>query len=618
MANPDRAAMIRSFVKALVLPALTLLLVPLGAIAFTRYGEAKLDGQLRAAMTAQIERSAKLSPDEKVEWKAFVAAHPPSAACTDAAPDAQRYRAMVCEPWGEVWQFAMADRVALASAVVGVLALLGVGVLGLVAFRSRAAQYWSFMLGWRALVAVTVLETIAQGALLVWLSYWVTALLFERYVPKLIFVAAIAAAGAAYAIVKAVLTRPPEPEPLEAEALREEDAPGLWARVRELASRVGTAPPATIAAGIDDNFFVTEYPLALAGGAAPGGRLLYVSLPLLRTLAPAEAAAVLGHELAHFKGGDTAASARLQPALARYHAYTGSLEGKGLTGPAAAVMRLYRAIFELALSREQRRRELVADAEAARVTSPADVGRALVKVVSYSSFRARTERELFEQQVAHEGGLSLRGRIDAGLAAHAAAPGFVEHVRGARVPHPFDSHPPLDDRLAAVKAGTRLEDAAAILAERPERTWADEVETAEAIEERLWGAYEGRFQAVHEESLAWRYLPATEAERAHVVKYFPDRAFPTKDGGEVRITHEGVVRADGQRIRFVEIAAAKVDAGTFTEGLVLTRAEGAPGEKTFKVKLKPLGKGADAFKAAFQHYWQRDQVARQHAAGAAA
>ena len=43
------------------------------------------------------------------------------------------------------------------------------GVLTLVAFWSRDAQCW-VMLGWRALVAVTIVETIAQGALLVWLS----------------------------------------------------------------------------------------------------------------------------------------------------------------------------------------------------------------------------------------------------------------------------------------------------------------------------------------------------------------------------------------------------------------------------------------------------------------
>jgi hypothetical protein len=29
------------------------------------------------------------------------------------------------------------------------------------------------------------------------------------------------------------------------------------------------------------------------------------------------------------------------------------------------------------------------------------------------------------------------------------------------------------------------------------------------------------------------------------------------------------------------------------------------------VKLKPLGKGVEQFKAAFSQYWQRDQVARR-------
>lgn len=608
-AHPEGLA--RSFFKALVLPALTFLLVPFLAVGFARYGEAKLDGMILASISADIERDATMSVEEKNRAKAFFAEHPASAACADATPEAQRYREAVCGPWGEVWQFVAAERVALLAAILGIAALLGVGALGLVAFWNRGAQYWSFMLGWRALVAVTVLETIAQGALLVWLSYWVTALLLERYSPKLILVAALAAGAAVVAIVAALLRKLPADAPLEADVLAEADAPGLYARVRELAERLGTTPPSTIAAGVDDNFFVTEHPMTLEGGAASTGRFLYVSLPLLRTLTPAEADAVFGHELAHFKGGDTAASARLHPMLVRYATYAAGLASGGLTKPAAHVMRLYRAIFELALTRDSRRRELLADAEAARLTSPGDLGRALLKIVGYSSFRAKIEQELFEERSAHAGGLALAARVDEGLAAYAASPGFAEHVRTTEVPHPFDSHPPLEERLDAVSAGARIDEAAELLRDRPERTWADDVLTAPRIEARLWAAYESRFRASHEESLAWRYLPETDAEREHVLRFFPEQVFPVKQGGAVRLTYLELVRADGAAMPLSEIEGAKIDSGTFSASLVLTRRAGSDGERTFKVPLKPLGKAAEAFKAAFSQYWQRDQVARR-------
>jgi hypothetical protein len=62
----------------------------------------------------------------------------------------------------------------------------------------------------------------------------------------------------------------------------------------------------------------------------------------------------------------------------------------------------------------------------------------------------------------------------------------------------------------------RLEDAPRIFGARPAKTWADEVLTGAAIELRLWTAYEARFKRNHELSLAYRYLPATDEERALV------------------------------------------------------------------------------------------------------
>ena len=610
MTSTPRDDLRRSFLKVLLLPALTFLFIPLLAVGFTRYGEGKIDGMILHSIEAAIDRDASMSGPERASAKAFFAAHPASAACTDLDPRLDRFREAVCTRWGEVWQFAMAKRLGWFAASLGLAAFLMIGALGLLAFWNQRAQYWSFMLGWRGLVAVTVTETVAQGVLAVWLSYWVTALLFDVYVPKLILLVGIAAALAVLSIVRALLRRAPDPEPIEAHGITESEAPGLWHRVKDLAARRGTEPPTTIAAGIDDNFFVTEQAIRLTDGTPSGGRLLYVSLPLLRALSPGEADAVFGHELAHFRGGDTAASTRLSPMLIRYHAYSSALAAGGLTLPASYVLRLYRAIFELALKREQRRRELLADTEAARLTTPDDLGRSLLKIVGYSSFRAHTEQALFDHRAVHEGGLALRERIEAGLATHTASPGFQEHVRTLRVPHPFDSHPPLEERLANVGASVRVADVAPLLQERPSRTWADDVLTSGTIEEQLWGTYEARFRANHEASLAWRYLPATDDEIDLVRRYFPDVRFPTKDG-VLTLTFSALTRPDGETIPLAEIGAAKINNGTFSTQLVLTRrnAQGKP--STFKLNLKSLGKQAEPFKQAFARYWQRDQAARQ-------
>lgn len=610
MPKGPRSGHAANFAKVLVLPALTFFLVPLLAVGFSAWGSARIDGMILDSVERSIASDRTLDEGGRASARAFFEAHPASTVCDDPDPDLQRFREAVCAPWSETWQFAGAARLARGAALLGLGGFLLIGLLGLVAWRWPRTQHGSFMLGWRLLVAITAVETVVQGVLLVWLSYWGTALLFDRYYPKLILVAAVLAGLAVLAVVRALLRKVPPPDPLEAERVGEADAPGLWRRVRELAARVGTEPPAVIAAGIDDNFFVTEAPMTLGDGSEVRGRALYASLPLLRTLSASEAAAVFGHELAHFAGGDTAASARLYPALERYRVYQATLAEGGLSVPAAHVMRLYRAVFELALKREQRRREFAADAVAARLTSPDDIGRSLLKIAGYSSFRAATENALFSQRGHHEGALAIQARVADGLAAHAASQAFQSHVEALDVPHPFDSHPPLRERLAAAGASVGVADAGELLQAQPADSWAGDVVTGPAIEERLWSAYEGRFKAQHEVSLAWRYLPATDEEREHVLRHFPDLAFPVKKGGEVRLTYRELTTAAGEVALLAEVSQAKIDDGTFSKSLVLTL-KGDGKARTLKVDLKSLGDEEKRFTAAFGHYWERDQVARQ-------
>src|SRR6185295_11200706 len=133
----------------------------------------------------------------------------------------------------------------------------------------------------------------------------------------------------------------------------EADAPALWAHLRRCAAHLNTAPPDNVVAGIDVNFFVTEAPLKVRERTVTG-RSLYVSLPLLRLLDRPEADAVLVHELAHLRGGDTASSARLGPKLVDFDHYCGLMLQGGATIVVFHVMHLYRLIFELALRRDSR------------------------------------------------------------------------------------------------------------------------------------------------------------------------------------------------------------------------------------------------------------------------
>lgn len=100
--------------------------------------------------------------------------------------------------------------------------------------------------------------------------------------------------------VRAVLNR--KPEPARGVEVTQAEHPALWAEVAKLAELAQTAPPVRIVVIPDVNAAVTE---------AAGQRELIIGHPLLATLTIGELRAVLAHELGHFAGGDTAASAKI-------------------------------------------------------------------------------------------------------------------------------------------------------------------------------------------------------------------------------------------------------------------------------------------------------------------
>jgi Zn-dependent protease with chaperone function len=93
--------------------------------------------------------------------------------------------------------------------------------------------------------------------------------------------------------------------------LTEEAEPRLWAMVRELAEAAGTRAPDTIILTADVNASVMERPRL--GGLLPGRRSLHLGLPLLTGLSEAQFRSVLAHEYGHYIGGDT----RLGPIVTR-------------------------------------------------------------------------------------------------------------------------------------------------------------------------------------------------------------------------------------------------------------------------------------------------------------
>jgi Zn-dependent protease with chaperone function len=595
-------------VRVLLLAALALFAIPALTYGFVRHAQAVQDRDHLQYVETQLQ-SSNLPSTERDALLAHFRRHPLSTICDDDAPAAEKLRAAACATWAPVWQFDAARKASLATLALGAAVLVAVAALGALAFASRSAQFWSLAVGWRLLMLGSAAEVVLQGAMCLWLSFWVTAFFFERYYVKLVLVAALFALLGVVIVLAAIFRRPKLDNRVVGEVVGEQEAPRLWQRVRDIAAKMKTAPPDHLVAGIDANFFVTESGLEV-GGRQLAGRCLYVSIPLLKVMDRPQADAVLVHELAHFRGGDTRASAQLGPRLLQFDHYLDAMRAGGLTRLVWPFMQLYRLVLQAAMSRDSREREFKADRAAARLVSPQAVVEALVKVVAYSNYRASVEQGLFDSRSKLQGELGMAATVAAGLPRYAQSDDFADDVHLARVPHPFDSHPPLAQRMENV--GFRLEpaDFGRTVGQSAQGSWAEDIATAEAIEQRLWGAYEAAFAQQHELSLAYRYFPGNDEELAVVQKYFPPAQFSLRKG-TIEVNHRGIVPPGEPELDWGDVKMLHYDESTFGDTLVVTlHDKGMVGHKTRKLALSGLGKQKDSFKEAVGRYWHRHKVAR--------
>ncbi|MFD7626101.1 M48 family metallopeptidase [Streptomyces sp. NPDC059851] len=111
-----------------------------------------------------------------------------------------------------------------------------------------------------------------------------------------------------------IMLRTPEEDPVPGVPVGPEQEPVLWRTVREVAEQVGTRAPDEIVLIAEVNAAVSEDSRLL--GLLPGTRRLYVGLPLMTGLDEMQLRAVLAHEMGHYANFDT----RLDALIARGHA----------------------------------------------------------------------------------------------------------------------------------------------------------------------------------------------------------------------------------------------------------------------------------------------------------
>lgn len=163
------------------------------------------------------------------------------------------------------------------------------------------------------------------------------------------------------------------------------EQPRLALLVQQIARSSGARPPDNIVLGLDANFFATNAHIHTpTSKRLLTGQTLYLSLPLMRVLSLEEMKAVVGHELAHFSGSDTAYSRHFAP-IYRGFAEAGQVaddhkqyDRNILLLPARLFLRFMTECFSHNAARASRARELRADALGAKASTPIDLGYALI------------------------------------------------------------------------------------------------------------------------------------------------------------------------------------------------------------------------------------------------
>ncbi|NUR89963.1 MAG: M48 family metalloprotease [Nonomuraea sp.] len=320
---------------------------------------------------------------------------------------------------------------------------------------------------------------------------------------------AIVASVAAAALVRALFTvsrRRAEEQP--GVSVSREDEPVLWQTVEDLATRVRTAPPAELRLVPEVNAAVSEDTRLL--GLRATRRRMYIGLPLLQHLTVDELRAVLGHELGHYSGAHTRLGAPV---------YRGRVSliatGEGLSNH-RLLQRVFRGYLKLYLRVSQavsRRQELEADAMAVAIGGRRSMAEALRKIHATAA----------AWDVYVSGYLSMTGtdgarpsKVFGGFRSLMADP--VRQAELERLPQdetsPYDSHPSLSERLAAID---RVEEPMLVPDPRAALTLLRDPEVAtQAVERSMWTPEALALRPVSwEELVAQGMYVARNAEALH-------------------------------------------------------------------------------------------------------
>lgn len=231
-------------------------------------------------------------------------------------------------------------------------------------------------------------------------------------------------------------------------ALERKDQPRLWALVDEIAKAAEQAPPRKLFLVAEINAFVAERNSRLGFG---GERILGIGLPLLQVLSVQQLRSVLAHEFGHYHGGDT----RLGPFIYR----TREAIGRTVTNFRDAdswlqlPFRWYGELYLRATFAISRAQEFAADALSVQLVGVEPARTALRRVNEVGPLFDSFLRGEYLPMLNRDCRPPLAHGFSLFLNSKQAAKSQVELGEQAMQAkgNPYDTHPPLSERLKALE-----------------------------------------------------------------------------------------------------------------------------------------------------------------------
>ncbi len=268
-------------------------------------------------------------------------------------------------------------------------------------------------------------------------------------------------------------------------------------------------------------------------------------------------------------------------------------------------------LYQFSLNKLRREREFRADRIGSEMTTPDDVGEALVKIAAYCRYRRKVQSQLFEKNENVET-MDVFQRIEKGFPDFMTACVNSNELAEADTPHPFDTHPPLADRIRNIglDAPTVLKTPTTLPAAGD--SWFSAIDGAAAIEAEQWKAFEDSFHKAHQQTLAWRFEPQGEVEIQHVIKFFPEKLFINSKGLTATLDYEKVRLSDWETaLPFSKMTKCRLEESLGRKKLVIEYLDENEKKQNRKISYPALKCDGARFLPVFQNYYGRYLTAKE-------